>query len=84
MSLKIAAGAALLRVALIALGCGMAGALAQGLVPAEIPDTLQEALKLEFEDKRTGLDKRRAQLGAAVSQQNARCRGLPEDSPLVD
>ena len=84
MSLRIGAGAALLRVALIALGCGMAGAFAQGLVPAEIPDTLPDALKTEFQDKRTGLDKRRAQLGAAVSQQNARCRGLPEDSPLVE
>jgi glycerophosphoryl diester phosphodiesterase len=41
-------------------------------------------MKLDFQAKRAGLEKRRAQLGTAVSQHNARCRGLPEDSPLVD
>jgi glycerophosphoryl diester phosphodiesterase len=83
MSSRSGTGAALLRVALAALGLYAAGAVAQGLIPAEIPDTLPEAEKIEFQDKRMGLDTRRAQLGAAVSQHNARCRGLPEDSPLV-
>lgn len=62
---------------------GAAPAAAQGLVPAEIPTALPEATKSEFLGKRIGLDRRRAQLGAAVASQNSRCRGLAEDSPLV-
>ena len=58
-------------------------ALAQGLSPAEIPQALSEAQQVEFRAKRTGLDKRRAQLGSTVSSHNARCRGLPEGSPLA-
>src|SRR6476660_4199719 len=76
-------GAALLRVALTALGLCAARAFAQGLVPAEIPLALPDAQKIDFQDKRAGLETRRAQLGAAVSLHNARCRGLPEDSPLL-
>jgi glycerophosphoryl diester phosphodiesterase len=83
MSSRSSAGAALLRVALAALGLCAAGALAQGLTPAEIPDTLPEAQKTEFQGKRAGIDTRRAQLGAAVALHNARCRGLPENSPLA-
>ncbi len=75
--------AALLRVALAALGLCAAGAFAQGLVPADIPLALPDAQKIEFQGKRAGLETRRAQLGTAVSQHNARCRGLPEDSPLL-
>lgn len=60
-----------------------APAAAQGLVPAEIPPDLTDAQKSEFLGKRNGLDRRRAQLGAAVASQNARCRGIAEDSALV-
>ena len=71
---------------LVAVGMWLActgAALAQGLSPAEIPQALPEAKKAEFLAKRDGLDKRRAQLGGTVSSHNARCRGLPEGSPLV-
>jgi glycerophosphoryl diester phosphodiesterase len=83
MASRPSTGAALLRVALAALGLCAAGASAQGLTPADIPETLPGPMKLEFQGKRAGLETRRAQLGTAVSLHNARCRGLPEDSPLA-
>ena len=60
-----------------------APAAAQSLVPAEIPSTLPEAQQADFRGKRAGLDLRRGLLGAAVASQNARCRGIAEDSPRV-
>ena len=68
---------------LLALAALAAPLRAQVLSPNEIPEALAEPQQADFQARRDGLDKRRAQLGSAVSQNNSRCRGLPDGSPLA-